>query len=94
MNEPPESTQLSSMPFSSCAIASGSSSSTETSWPSPSIFRAMDEPTRPEPTIITNTERTLTARAARSYGATPSRTPSSPAGGAVSTTRQGAFSST
>jgi hypothetical protein len=28
------------------------------------------------------------------YGATPSRKPSSPSGGAVSTTRHGAFSST
>src|SRR4051794_17946263 len=54
VNEPPCSSQLRSDPFSRCAIASGSSSRTETSCPSESILRATAEPTRPEPTIITN----------------------------------------
>ena len=46
--------QLLAWPRSRSAIASASSSSTETSWPSSSIELAMADPTRPQPTIRTN----------------------------------------
>ena len=51
VNWPPRSSQLFSRPTSSRAWDSGSSSRQETSWPSRSIARATDEPTRPQPTI-------------------------------------------
>src|SRR5438045_2710230 len=43
------------MPRSSSAIASGSSSRTETSWPLAIMLRAIADPTRPQPTIRMNT---------------------------------------
>src|SRR3954471_21302542 len=54
VNRPPASSQVVSMPESSRSWESGSSSSTETSWPAPSIARATVEPTRPAPTIKMN----------------------------------------
>src|SRR5918995_130913 len=54
VNCPPRSSQLCAWPRSSSAIASASSSSTETSWPSSSMELAIADPTRPQPTIRTN----------------------------------------
>src|SRR3954447_11809446 len=54
VNCPPASSHASSIPTSSRACASGSSSRHETSWPSRSIARASEEPTRPTPTIRMN----------------------------------------
>src|SRR3954447_21270566 len=54
VNRPPASSHVVSMPESSRSWESGSSSSTETSWPAPSIARATVEPTRPAPTIKMN----------------------------------------
>src|SRR5215203_5920819 len=63
VNWPPRSSQLFSRPTSSRACDSGSSSRQETSWPSRSIARATEEPTRPQPTIRTNMERILVSPA-------------------------------
>src|SRR5215203_2220523 len=63
VNCPPRSSQLFSSPTSSRACDSGSSSRQETSWPSRSIARATEEPTRPQPTIRTNMERILVSPA-------------------------------
>src|SRR5215210_9003903 len=54
VNCPPRSSQLFAWPRSSSAMASASSSSTETSWPSSIMELAIAEPTRPQPTIRTN----------------------------------------
>jgi len=56
----------------------------------------MADPTRPQPTIKTNISiRQYTRKEAKqAYGRTPSRVPSSPAGGAVRITLEGAFSIT
>src|SRR4051794_38600262 len=59
VNWPPESSQDFSRLTSRRACASGSSSRHETSCPSRSIVRATDDPTRPQPTIRTNTVRIL-----------------------------------
>ena len=74
-------------------MASGSSSSTDTSWPSASIDLAIAEPTRPQPTIRTNMSAALYKRAP-ARARPPSRGPSPSAGGAVRITLQGAFSTT
>ena len=53
-------------------MASGFSSSTETSLPSASIDLAIDEPTRPQPTISTNMEPTIALRPlAQAGGSSP-----------------------
>src|SRR6188472_1427566 len=59
VNWPPRSSQPFSSPTSSRACDSGSSSRQETSWPSLSIARATEDPTRPHPTIKMNTRRIL-----------------------------------
>src|SRR4051794_8588648 len=59
VKRPPESSQLSSRPRLRSAIASGSSSRTETSLPSASICLEIADPTRPQPTTSTNTQPTL-----------------------------------
>src|SRR4051812_22706531 len=59
VNWPPRSSQLFSSPTSSRACDSGSSSRQETSWPSRSIARATEEPTRPQPTIKISMARIL-----------------------------------
>ena len=96
VNWPPRSSQLCSCPRSSSAMASASSSSTETSCPSSIMELAIAEPTRPQPTIRTNISipQYIREAAKTGYGRTPSRVPSSPAGGAVRITLQGAFSTT
>ena len=99
VKRPPRSSQLSGWPRSSSAMASGSSSRTETSFPSASIEWAIAEPTRPQPTIRTNIRFALY----QSCGRSPSNRSwqnalahgaSSPAGGAVRITVQAAFSTT
>src|SRR5436305_4704545 len=62
VNWPPRSSQLFSSPTSSRAWDSGSSSRQETLWPSRSIARATEEPTRPQPTIRTNIAGILDGR--------------------------------
>src|SRR6476646_4447545 len=59
VKRPPRSSQALSSPTSSRACDSGSSSRQETSWPSFSIVRATEEPTRPQPTIRMNMKRIL-----------------------------------
>src|SRR3954469_4749701 len=54
VNRPPASSHVVSMPESSRSWESGSSSSTETSWPAASIPRRTVDPTRPAPTIKMN----------------------------------------
>ena len=105
MNWPPRSSQPSSRPTSSRECDSGSSSRQETSWPSRSIVRATDDPTRPQPTIkmnMTSPNRVALARdesdmdaslAARSSLNIDGRA-TWLSGGAVRSTRQGAFFST
>ena len=56
---PPRSSHGLSSPISSRACDSGSSSRHETSWPSASILRASEDPTRPAPTMRTNMGRIL-----------------------------------
>ena len=104
VNCPPRSSQLLAWPRSSSAMASASSSRTETSFPSSSMELAIAEPTRPQPTIRTNIwvpQYIRSGRKPRQFspavsatGRTPSRVPSSPAGGAVRITLQVAFSTT
>src|SRR6201999_1009072 len=65
VNWPPRSSQLFSSPTSSRAWDSGSSSSAETVWPSRSIARATELPTRPQPTIKMNMRRILDLRLGR-----------------------------
>ena len=65
VNWPPRSSQLFSRPTSSRAWDSGSSSRQETAWPSRSIARATEEPTRPQPTIRTNIGPDTRSRATR-----------------------------
>src|SRR4051812_12441545 len=55
VKRPPRSSQLSFWPLLRSAMASGSSSRTDTSLPSTSICFAIADPTRPQPTISTNT---------------------------------------
>src|SRR4029077_2053595 len=74
VKRPPRSSQPFSTPTSSRVWDARPSSRQETSWPSPNIERATEEPTRPQPTIRMNMSRILDGGSRGRTGPSRSRT--------------------